>query len=194
MGLGTFAAMPTVAKPMEAMLAALKASAAALRDSDIPFAVSGGFAAWARGGPASDHDVDLVIRADDADAALAAMQAAGMRTERPPEGWLVKAWHDDVLVDLIHSPAGYEVDDDILGAAEVLTVDGMDMPVLPVTDVLVSKLCALNERHLDFEGLLQITRALREQIDWPRVRRRTSDSPFARAFLALASELGIVTG
>ena len=194
MALGTVAAMPTGAEPMEAMLAALKASAAALRDSDIPFAVSGGFAAWARGGPASDHDVDLVIRGQDAEGALAALQAAGMRTERPPEGWLVKAWHDDVLVDLIHAPSGYEVDDDLLGGAEVLTVDGMDMPVLPITDVLVSKLCALNERHLDFEGLLQITRALREQIDWPGLRRRTSDSPFARAFLVLASELGIVTG
>ncbi len=186
--------MPTGAKPTEAMLVALKASAAALRDADIPFAVSGGFAAWARGGPASDHDVDLVIRAGDADVALAALQAAGMRTERPPEGWLVKAWHDDVLVDLIHSPSGYEVDDDLLGEAEVLTVDGMEMPVLPVTEVLVSKLCALNERHLDFEGLLQITRSLREQIDWPRLRQQTAESPFARAFLFLASELDIVTG
>jgi hypothetical protein len=191
---GTVAAMPTGAEPMEPMLAALKASAAALRDADIPFALSGGFAAWARGGPASDHDVDLVIRGQDAEAALAALQAAGMRTERPPEGWLVKAWHNDVLVDLIHAPSGYEVDDDLLGEAEVLSVGGMDMPVLPITDVLVSKLCALNERHLDFEGLLQITRSLREQIDWPGLRSRTSDSPFARAFLFLASELGIVTG
>ncbi len=186
--------MPTGAKPTDAMLAALKASAAALRDTDIPFAVSGGFAAWARGGPASDHDVDLVIRAEDADVALTTLQAAGMRTERPPEGWLVKAWHDDVLVDLIHSPSGYEVDDGLLGEADVLTVDGMDMPVLPVTEVLISKLCALNERHLDFEGLLQITRSLREQIDWPRLRQRTSESPFARAFLFLASELDIVIG
>jgi hypothetical protein len=57
----------------------------------------------------------------------------------------------------------------------------------------VSKLCALNERRLDFEGLLQITRALREQVDWERLRRRTADSPFARAFLFLASELGILS-
>jgi hypothetical protein len=185
--------MPAVAKPTEAMLAALKTSAAALRDSQIPFAVSGGFAAWARGGPPSDNDVDLLIRAQDADAALAAFEAAGMRTERPPEGWLVKGWHDGVLIDLIYWPSGYEVDEDILSQAEELTVDGMPMPVLPITDVLVSKLCALNERRLDFEGLLQITRSLREQVDWERLRQRTSDSPFARAFLFLASELGIGT-
>ena len=185
--------MPAVTKPTEAMLAALKASAAALRDSDIAFAVSGGLAAWARGGPPSENDVDLVIRAQDADRAMAALEAAGMRTDRPPEGWLVKAWHDDVLIDLIYAPSGFDIDDDILGEAGELTVDGMPMPVLPITEVLVSKLCALNERRLDFEGLLQITRALREQVDWERLRRRTADSPFARAFLFLASELGILS-
>jgi hypothetical protein len=186
--------VPVEAKPTEAMLAALKVSAAALRDSEIPFAVSGGFAAWARGGPPTENDVDLLIRSEDAERAMAVLEAAGMRTGRPPEGWLVKAWYDGVLIDLIYSPSGYEVDEDVLGRAEELTVDGMPMPVLPVTDVLVSKLCALNERRLDFEGLLQITRALREQVDWEQLRRRTADSPFARAFLFLASELGIMTG
>jgi hypothetical protein len=97
-----------------------------------------------------------------------------------------------VLVDLIHSPSGYESDEDLLDRAEEITVDGMPMPVLPITDVLVSKLRSLNERRLDFEGLLQITRALREQVDWERLRRRTSDSPFARAFLFLVTELGIL--
>jgi predicted nucleotidyltransferase len=184
--------MPADGKPIDAMLTAMKASAAVLRDSGIPFALGGGFAAWARGGPVSFHDVDLVIRAGDTDAALAALEAAGMRTERPPEGWLVKAWHDEVLVDLIHSPSGYEEDEDLLDRAEEITVDGMPMPVLPITDVLVSKLRSLNERRLDFEGLLQITRALREQVDWERLRRRTSDSPFARAFLFLVKELGIL--
>jgi Uncharacterised nucleotidyltransferase len=183
--------MPAGAQPTEEMLAALKTSAAVLRDADIPFALSGGFAAWARGGPATEKDVDLVIRAEDADRALAALEAAGLSTQRPPEGWLVKAWHEDVLIDLIYSPSGYDVDDDILRRADQLSVDGMPMPVLPATEVIVSKLCALNERHLDFEGLLQLTRSLREQLDWDELRRHTEDSPFARAFIHLAEELNI---
>src|SRR5205085_11770380 len=89
-----------------AMLPSLKKAAAALRDADIPFAVGGGFAAWARGGSASDHDVDLMIVESDAERALKTLEAAGMRTGRPPEGWLVKAWDGDVLVDLIYGPSG----------------------------------------------------------------------------------------
>jgi len=38
---------------------------------------------------------------------------------------------------------------------------------------------------------LEISRALREQVDWNEVRRRTEHSPFARAFLNLVVDLGI---
>lgn len=190
---GYRAAVPSAAGPEDSLVAALKRSAAALRDAEIPFAVGGGFATWARGGPASDHDVDFMIKEEDVERAMDALEAAGMRTERPPEGWLVKAWDDGVLVDLIYAPSGYDVDDEVLRRADQLTVDGMPMPVLPATEVMVSKLCALNERHLDFEGLLQTTRALREQIDWHRLRSRTCHSPFARSFLLLAEELGIAS-
>jgi hypothetical protein len=37
------------------------------------------------------------------------LDAAGFRIEHPPEGWLVKAWLDDVLVDLIWAPKGLTV-------------------------------------------------------------------------------------
>jgi hypothetical protein len=33
---------------------------------------------------------------------------------------------------------------------------------------------------------------VREQVDWSDVRRRTEDSPYARAFFTLVEELGIV--
>lgn len=173
------------------MLAALKKAAAALRDADIRFALGGGFASWSWGGSASDHDVDLLIRADDVERALAAVEASGMRTERPPEGWLVKAYDGDVLVDLIHSPAGMDVDDELLGRSEVRSVDGMPMPVLHPDDLFTSKLLALTEHSLDFEGLLEAARSLREQVDWRSVEDRTTSSPYARAFVALVRELGI---
>jgi predicted nucleotidyltransferase len=173
------------------MLAALKKAAAALRDNDVPFVLGGGFASWARGGPASDHDVDFLIKADDVDRALAAVEEAGMRTERPPEGWLVKAYDGEVLVDLIHSPAERPVDDELLARAEELSVDAMPMPVLHPDDLFASKLAALTEHSLDFEGLLEAARSLREQVNWDEVAQRTESSPYARAFLLLVRELGI---
>jgi hypothetical protein len=49
----------------------------------------------------------------------------------------------------------------------------------------------LGEHACDFGRLLAIVRALREQVDWDRVRADVGDHPYARAFLFLADELGI---
>ena len=92
--------------PFSAIEATLKKAAAALRDADVPFLLGGSLASWARGGPETRHDLDLMIKQEDAERALAALTAAGMRAEDPPEEWLVKAWDGDVLVDLIYWPKG----------------------------------------------------------------------------------------
>lgn len=178
--------------PDPGILSILKRAVGVLSAADIPFALAGSMACWALGGPPSRHDVDLAIRKVDADRALEALEQAGFTAERPPEGWLVKAWLDDVLVDLIWHPMGLEVTDTVLSAARMVNVDGMEVPALAPTDVLTSKLLALNESHLDFEGLLAIVRGVREQVDWSELFRRTSDRPLARAFLYMAGELGLV--
>src|SRR5437764_10614769 len=116
------------------ILTALKRAASALREAGVPFAVGGGLAAWARGGPSTEHDIDLVVKEEDADRALAALEELGMRTERPPEGWLVKAWDGDVLIDLIFRPTGFEVDDRFLARCEELNVHAVPMPVMSMDD------------------------------------------------------------
>jgi hypothetical protein len=172
----------------------LKKAAAALREADIPFLLGGSLASWARGGPETRHDLDLMIRPEDVDAAIAALQAAGLRPEDPPEEWLVKAWDGDVLVDLIFAPKGMEMTAEVMARGEVLSVLGMEMRVMALEDVLVTKLMALSEHALRYESLLPIARALRAQVDWADVRARTSASPFARAFFVMLEGLGIVTG
>lgn len=173
------------------ILDVLKRAAALLRDAGIDFALGGGLSAWARGGPPTENDVDLLIRESDVDAALAVLADAGMRTERPPEAWLVKAWDDDILIDLMYAPAGIRVDDELLARCDVRSVVAVEMPVMPVDDLVVGKLLALTEHHLDFAPILEHSRALREQVDWASVRRRTADSPFARAFLFMLDEMGL---
>jgi predicted nucleotidyltransferase len=172
----------------------LKKAAAALRERQVPFALGGSLAAWARGGPESCNDLDLMVRKEDSERALKALEDAGMRGERPPEGWLVKAWDGEVMVDLIHHAAGVPITDEALSRADELNVFAIAMRVLALEDVLTSKLLALNEHQLDYESLLTIARAVREQVDWDNVRARTSDSPFARTFFTLLDELGVDIG
>jgi hypothetical protein len=171
---------------------ALKRASAALREAGVPFLLGGSLASWARGGPETRHDLDLIIRPQDVETALAALTDAGMRPERPPENWLVKAWDGDTLVDLIYCPKGLPVDDDVIARGEELSVLGMEIRVMALEDVMATKLLALTEHSLRYEGLLQIARALREQIDWDAVRARTQSSPFARAFFTLIEGLDIM--
>jgi hypothetical protein len=184
--------MPSDEQPFMDIEHALKRAAAVLRDAGIPFLLGGSLASWARGGPQTRHDLDLILKPEDAERALETLQQAGMRPERPPEDWLLKAWDGDTLIDLIYCPKGLPVDDDLIARGEELSVLGMDIRVMALEDVMATKLLALTEHSLRYEGLLQIARALREQIDWPVVRARTADSPFARAFFVLAEGLGIV--
>lgn len=176
-----------------ALLDGMKRAAAALRDAEVPFMLAGGLASWARGGPPTEHDVDFMLKRVDLERAAGVLEGAGFRIEQPPEEWLWKAWLGDVLIDLIHRPVHTDVDDDMLGRATVMEVQAVEMRVQAADDLLGSKLLALSEHNADFEGVLEVGRALREQIDWAGVRERTSHHPFAKAYFVLVDELGITS-
>ena len=175
----------------QALIDALKLAVATLRDAHIPFALGGSLAAWARGGPEPQNDLDLMVKPDHARAALQALAGAGMRTQIPPEEWLFKAWSGEVMIDVIFCPSGLDITDEVLDRAEHISVVAVTTPVMALEDVLVTMLYALDEHTLDYSRLLAIARSLREQIDWQQLRARTSGSPYAKAFLTLVQELGI---
>jgi hypothetical protein len=178
----------------EDIAATLRVVVAALDAAEVPYLLGGSMACWVHGSPPPTKDLDLALQPEDADRALAALEQAGLRPERPPEGWLVKAWHGDVCVDLIHEPLGIVIDRERIEAAPVRGVLGLRLPVMALEDVFTSKLLALDEHHLDFEYLLAITRPIREQVDWDEVRRRTEASPYAAAFLVLLERLDVLPG
>jgi hypothetical protein len=178
----------------ERLLEAMKKAAGILHEADIPFVLGGGLACWARGAPKTEHDVDFLVKPEDAERALEALGRAGLRTERPPEGWLLKAYDDGALIDLIFDPNGGRVDDALFARSEETEVHATRLKLAALEDVLVQKLLALNEQKPDYSGVLELARSLREQVDWDDVRARTEDSPFAKGFFTLLDELEIVPG
>ncbi len=174
------------------IVATMKRSVAALREEEVPFLLAGSLAVWAQGGPEKRNDLDFVVKPDDAERAIAALEKAGMRPERPPEGWLLKAWDGDIVVDIIFEPRGLEVNDEVIARGRELHVLAMDVRVMALEDVLHSKLEALDEHSADLSGLIGLARAVREQVDWDDVRRRTEDSPFARGFFVILEGLGVL--
>jgi hypothetical protein len=186
-------AMPSAPpKNLHSLVETMKRASAALRDEGVDHMLGGGFAIWARGGPPTDHDVDFLLREEDADRGLDVLSAAGFRPEKPPEHWLYKAWDETNLVDLVFHPAGGAIRDEHFARATELEVGAHRILVASIDDVLVTKLLAITEQDPDYRVVLEVARALREQVNWPSVSRRTSNSPFARAFFELAEGLAIV--
>jgi hypothetical protein len=176
-----------------AIEASLKKTVAALREAGVPFLVGGSLASWARGGPETHHDLDFIVKPEDADAALVALEEAGMRPEHPPEDWLYKAWDGDVLIDVIFGPRGLEVTDELIERGETVQTLGITLPLMSIEDMLATKLMALDQHDLDYSSVLEIARALREQIDWRTLRSRTRGSAYAAAFFTLVEELDIAS-
>jgi hypothetical protein len=178
-------------QPFDHIEETLKKATAALRAADVPFLLGGSLASWARGGPQTFKDLDFMIKPDDADRALEALTEVGMRPEKPPEGWLYKAFDGDVMIDLIFRPRGLPMTDEVIERGDAMEVLALPIRVMALEDVIATKLLSLDEHYLDYSGLLAMTRALREQIDWDGVRARTAESPYAKAFFTMVEELGI---
>src|SRR5215207_9716402 len=92
----------------EALRESLKRVAVALKEIGRPYALTGGYAAWAFGAPENAHDVDFLIRPDDVAAVVEEMSGRGFEVVHPPEDWLVKVSTDGVVVDLLHRANGFD--------------------------------------------------------------------------------------
>jgi Uncharacterised nucleotidyltransferase len=170
---------------------ALKRVGVALKKAGVRFALAGGYAAWVRGAPEPQHDVDFVVARDDVQRAYAALEDAGLRVEQPPEDWLFKVYTDGTMVDIAHRLNTSPVGEEVLSRADELEVISVALPVLNPTDVVVSKLNALDEHYCDYGKILPVARALREQVDWDRVRDETAANDFAVTGLFLLDRLDI---
>lgn len=178
----------------DAILETLKRAGTTLNDAEVRFALAGGCAAYARGAAPSLHDVDFVLVEEDVPAALEALARLGFRTVKPPEDWLVKAYDEGRLVDLIFRVSDRAVTPELIKRAEPMKAAAVILPVLEATDLVISWLLPMSEHTCDYGSLLPQVRALREQVDWNRVASVVAPSPYAFTFLTLLERLNILSG
>lgn len=178
---------------LEGLREALKVVGVALKESGLPFALAGGYAAWVHGSPEPLHDVDFLVRPQDAAEAADELARRGLDVEQPPEDWLFKVRADEHVIDVIHRAQGASTVDDLLSGARQASVLSVQLPVLSATDVTIEKLLALDEHYCDLSAVLPTLRALREQVDWAETARRTAGRPFAEAVLFLLERLEVIS-
>ncbi|MFF5160227.1 nucleotidyltransferase family protein [Streptomyces sp. NPDC000348] len=177
----------------QAILEAAKRVGAVLKRGGHLFALAGSVAVHAHGGSGNlQHDVDFCVRPEDAESVAATLRDAGLTVYTPPEDWLIKATCFGQDVDLIFELAHRPVSTEMLRRAQELPVESVRMPVLAPTDLLTGLLAAFSEHHCDFGAVLPIARALREKVDWERVRRDCGDEPMPAAFFFLLERLNVI--
>ncbi|TMF44342.1 MAG: nucleotidyltransferase family protein [Chloroflexi bacterium] len=84
----------------------LREAVEAVEKAGYPFLVLGGLASSLVGRPRWTHDIDLMVRPDDARDVLEALRIAGFTTEETDPVWIYKAFKDDVLVVVIFMVMG----------------------------------------------------------------------------------------
>lgn len=138
----------------------------------LRFLVLGGLASSLVGRPRWTHDIDLLIRADDAQGILAAFRAAGFDTEETDPVWIYKAFKRSVMVDIIFMvTGGIYLDQEMEDHAVVAEYQGLRIRIPSAEDQVVIKAIVHREetsRHW-FDALSILGRS---ELDWEYLLRR----------------------
>ncbi len=161
----------------------LREAVETVEQAGYPFLVLGGLASSLVGRPRWTHDIDFLVRPDDARDVLAALRAAGFTAEETDPVWIYKAFKDDVMVDIIFMVmGGIYLDDEMRTHSIERDYNGLRLRIPSPEDQIVIKAIVHREetsRHW-FDSLAILGRA---QLDWNYLLRRSRVG--ARRLLAL---------
>ena len=156
-----------------------------LTDADLPFLVGGTYAlAHYTGVMRPTKDLDLFVRRESLERALAALEAAGHSTEITHPHFLGKAYAGQRFVDVIFSSGNGScaVDDWWFEHAPHGTL--FDLPVrhCPIEEMIWSKAYVMERERYDGHDVAHLLRAGAAWLDWPRLVARFG--PHWRVLLA----------
>jgi predicted nucleotidyltransferase len=151
---------------------ALRQVVKAMDAAHLDYVLIGGIAIAALSRPRWTHDIDIMVRPEDALPALEALAGAGMETEQTDMSWLFKAFYGTVLIDVIFRSHGdLYLDDEMVRRSNTLGFRGEEVRVIAPEDLLVFKALVHDEhspRHWH-DALALIARC---DLDWEYVLHR----------------------
>jgi predicted nucleotidyltransferase len=148
-----------------------------IEDKNIPYALFGGIAGKELGRPRVTHDIDLLVRPDDADYVLKILEEKGFETEKRDEAWLYKAWSDDILVDVIFRSCGdIYFEEEVRSHVRRIKVEGKMINTISPEDFIVIKAAAHREDnpHHWHDALAVLKQG---DLDWDYLLRRARYCP-----------------
>lgn len=142
-----------------------------LKNSRIPFAVSGAFSLRQHTGICRyTKDLDLFLTAENSAAALECLRAAGMECEIADPVWLSKAWRDGYFVDLITGMSNglITVEDSWIQRARPAVVYGVETRVLAPEELVASKIFVAKRERFDGADIAHVIYGTYGEFDWKR--------------------------
>jgi hypothetical protein len=144
--------------------------------ASVPFAVSGGFAFHHHTGIwRTTKDLDLVVPPEGVPRALEVLVNEGFETYVQDPVWLAKARRGNYFVDLITGVgnATLTVEQSWIDRAREDEVLGIRCKVLPVEEMIASKLFVTRRERFDGADIAHLLRAWAPKLDWERLRLLT---------------------
>lgn len=143
-----------------------------LTEANVPFVVGGAFALkhYAGIGRAT-KDLDVFLRREDLDQALAALRAKGYLTEETFPHWLAKAWCGDKFVDFIYASANglCRVDERWIADAKAIEIFGVQARLCPIEEVIWSKCFVMERERFDGADIYHLLAAQGKTLNWQRL-------------------------
>jgi len=147
----------------------------ALTRSSLPFALGGAIALNAYTGLwRGTKDIDIFISHRDVEQATKALEEAGFTIKVEFTHWLIKAYIDDLFIDLIFGNDNGElvVEREHVQGGRCIDFLGHKVNILPPEEIIASK-CFVAVRHrFDGHDIAHIILALQGNIDWNKVVER----------------------
>lgn len=144
----------------------------ALESAQVNHLFIGGLPLSIYGRPKPIQDLDLMVKHEDVEDAMAALKEAGFETKDASEEWLVKAAKEGVLVDVItRSEGDLFVDDELLDRSVHKEYKGIPVRLVSAEDLLVMKAVAHEEdtAHYWHDAMTLIVGV---ELDWRYVAKR----------------------
>jgi hypothetical protein len=156
----------------QAFARVLGAAVDALEGAGIPYAVFGSVAATHYGRPGAAEDIDIMVRRNDARAALEVLAGSGFSTDETDPDWIYKAGTEGVLLDVIFQVrSGIALDDEVLSHTRTVESFGRPVRLVSPEDQLLIEAVSDEEQAREhwFNGLSILVRT---NVDWPYLEQR----------------------
>jgi hypothetical protein len=145
----------------------------------LRFAVSGGFASsFYTGFWRNTKDMDVCVMPADRDQMVQVTRDAGLHDlydEKPYDrGWIYRATHEGIIVDIIWQLANYrgEVDDAWLSRGAEVTLHDETVRLVAPEEMIWSKIHIVQRERCDFPDIVNMLYATGATLDWSRLIAR----------------------